>query len=123
MAKTVTVCVIDDDHLVRQTMCQALQSAGFQTVEAADGNEGLAVLETSKATIAVIDIIMPSREGLDVIVEASQRFPQLKILAISGGGQMGPTDYLELAHQLGAHDTLAKPFRNADLLDKVRRLA
>jgi DNA-binding NtrC family response regulator len=123
MNKTVTVCVIDDDHLVRRTMCEALETAGFTTVEAADGNAGIKAIETSKADIAVIDIIMPSREGLDVIVEATQRFPQLKILAVSGGGQMGPTDYLELAHQLGAHDTLAKPFRNADFVEKVKRLA
>lgn len=122
MGKKVTVCVIDDDHLVRRTMCEALESAGFVTVEAGDGDEGLAAIERSKANVAVIDIIMPSREGLDVIVEATRRFPQLKILAISGGGQMGPTDYLELAHQLGAHDTLAKPFRNADFVDKVKRL-
>jgi CheY-like chemotaxis protein len=122
MAKTITVCVIDDDHLVRRTMCEALQSAGYATVEAADGNEGIAVIERTNPSVAVIDIIMPSREGLDVIVEATQRFPQLKILAVSGGGQMGPTDYLELARQLGAHDTLAKPFRNAEFLDRIKHL-
>lgn len=123
MGKSATVCVIDDDLLVRKTMCNALEAAGFLTVEAEDGVQGLEAIERTRARIAVVDIIMPTREGLDIIVEATRRFPDLKVLAVSGGGRVGPTDYLELALQLGAHDTLAKPFRNADLVEKVKRLA
>jgi DNA-binding NtrC family response regulator len=122
MGKSATVCVIDDDQLVRKTICNALEAAGFLTVEAEDGIQGLAVIERSGARVAVIDIIMPTREGLDVIVDATRRFPELKVLAVSGGGRMGATDYLELALQLGAHDTLAKPFRNAELVKKVSQL-
>jgi DNA-binding response OmpR family regulator len=57
-----------------------------------------------------------------VIVDATRRFPDLKVLAVSGGGQVEPREYLDLALQLGAHDALAKPFHNADLVGKVRRL-
>src|SRR6185436_12102121 len=55
MGKSATVCVIDDDQMVRRTMCNALDAAGFVTVEAEDGIEGLATIERSKARIAVID--------------------------------------------------------------------
>jgi DNA-binding NtrC family response regulator len=123
MGKAATVCVIDDDQLVRRTICNALEAAGFLTVEAEDGIQGLKAIERTQARIAVIDIIMPTREGLDVIVDATRRFPELKVLAVTGGGQVGPTDYLELALQLGAHDALAKPFRNAELVKRVSRLA
>ncbi len=123
MGKSAAVCAIDDDQLVRRTICNALEAAGFLTVEAEDGIAGLNVIERTQASVAVIDIVMPTREGLDVIVDATRRFPALKILAASGGGRATPTDYLEIALQLGAHDALAKPFRNTELVRKVTRLA
>jgi len=123
MGKSKVVCVIDDDDLVRRTISDVLKGAGFETVEAEDGDAGLNLIESSKAHVAVIDIVMPIREGHDVIVDATRRFPALKVLAVSGGGLSGPKDYLELAQQLGAHDVLAKPFRNAELVEKVKRLA
>jgi DNA-binding response OmpR family regulator len=123
MGKATVVCVIDDDELVRRTISDVLKGAGFETVEAEDGNTGLDLIESSKAGIAVIDIVMPVREGHDVIVDATRRFPALKVLAVSGGGSVEPKEYLELAQQLGAHDVLAKPFRNADLIAKIKNLA
>jgi DNA-binding response OmpR family regulator len=122
MGQKPVVCVIDDNDLVRTTICNALREAGFETVEAEDGIAGLKVIAESKARIAVIDIVMPVREGHDVIVDATRRFPDLKVLAVSGGGMAGPKEYLELALQLGAHDALAKPFRNAELVKKVKAL-
>jgi DNA-binding response OmpR family regulator len=122
MGKPPVVCVIDDNELVRRTICNALRDAGFDTVEAEDGVAGLRVIAESDARVAVIDIVMPVREGHDVIVDATRKFPHLKVLAVSGGGTVGPTEYLELALQLGAHDALAKPFRNAELVKKVRKL-
>jgi DNA-binding response OmpR family regulator len=123
MGTSATVCVIDDDELVRRTICSALEAAGYATVQAEDGIEGLKTIERTNARVAVIDIIMPSREGLDIIVEATRRFPSLKILAVSGGGRIGPTEYLEMALQLGAHDMLSKPFHNKDLIQKVKQLS
>jgi DNA-binding response OmpR family regulator len=122
MSKAAVVCVIDDNELVRRTICAALQAAGFETVEAEDGIVGLEAIAASQAKVAVIDIVMPTRAGHDVIVDATRRFPDLKVLAVSGGGTVEPQEYLDLALQLGAHDALSKPFRNAELVAKVRRL-
>lgn len=122
MGQKPVVCVIDDNDLVRTTICNALHEAGFETVEAEDGITGLKVIAESKACVAIIDIVMPVREGHDVIVDATRQFPDLKVLAVSGGGIAGAEEYLDLALQLGAHDALAKPFRNAELVKKVRRL-
>lgn len=123
MNKSAVVCVIDDDDLVRQTICRTLNDAGFETVDAEDGVTGLKVIESSKARVAVIDIVMPTRAGHDVIVDASRKFPDLKILAVSGGGTAEPGEYLELALQLGAHDVLEKPFHPAELVKKIKGLA
>ncbi|HVP85596.1 MAG TPA: response regulator [Rhizomicrobium sp.] len=116
------ICVIDDDESVRQTVGRILRGAGYAVVEAKDGEVGLRVVEREMPAMIVTDIVMPNREGIETIREAKQRFPSIPIIAISGGGRLGPDGFLELAVKLGADDCLAKPFRPAELLDKVSRL-
>ncbi|HEY4125288.1 MAG TPA: response regulator [Rhizomicrobium sp.] len=116
------ICVIDDDESVRQTVGRILRNAGHAVVEAKDGEMGLRVIERTLPAMIITDIVMPNREGIETIREAKQRFPTIPIIAISGGGRLGPDGFLELALKLGADDCLAKPFRPAELLDKVGRL-
>jgi DNA-binding response OmpR family regulator len=123
MGQKSVVCVVDDDDLVRRMMCSVLEAAGFQVLEASGGVEGLKQIEREKPAVVVLDIIMPDREGLDIVLEVTRRSPQTKILAVSGGGRSGSRDYLEMALQLGAHDVLAKPFGNKALAAKVLQLA
>ncbi len=64
----------------------------------------------------VIDIIMPEREGVETIIEIRARRPNIKIIALSGGGRMGPDMFLNLASTFGAYELLKKPIKLADLL-------
>jgi DNA-binding response OmpR family regulator len=113
------VCLIDDDHDVRRTLRNHLESDGFKVVEGSNGHEGLRLLEHHPCKIAVIDLIMPEKEGLSTILEIKSRFPHLRILAISGRD----VQYLKLATELGADETLSKPLHMATFLAAVRRLA
>jgi DNA-binding response OmpR family regulator len=117
------ICVIDDDALVRRTICSQLANAGFETIEAANGEEGLNLIRQTNALVAIVDIIMPEREGLSTIQEMKQSHPDTRVLAISGGGFGDARRYLEFAQELGADDTLMKPFHAQELIDRVTKLA
>lgn len=117
------VCVIDDDEHVRATLAEILRRSGYDVVLASDGDVGLQMVETKRPDIVVTDIVMPNREGIETIREIRSRFPNVRILAMSGGGSKSTsTDFLELAYALGADDVLAKPFRMAELLHKMGKL-
>jgi len=123
MTNQTLICVVDDDTAVRTMMCRQLDAAGFATIQAATGLEAIEVLRRSEPAVAIIDIIMPDQEGLSTITQIRREWPHIRILAVSGGGRGAADDYLNYASELGADDALAKPFREADFLERVRRLA
>ena len=99
-------------------MVRQLESDGYKVLEASNGHEGLRLLEHHACEIAVVDMIMPEKEGLSTILEIKSRFAHVRILAITGRDPQ----YLKLAAELGADGTLSKPMHSATLLDAVRKL-
>ena len=65
---------------------------------------------------------MPEKEGVETILDVRKKYPDLKIIAISGGGRLGPTNYLRLAKATGAHYTLTKPFTHDELFLAINDL-
>jgi DNA-binding response OmpR family regulator len=116
-----TILIIDDDALVRDTIVRVLRRKGYQTLVAPDGLRGLSVLRAEQPDLVITDIIMPDKEGLETIRDIRKERPDLPILAVSGGGRLGNTDYLKVASMLGANQILAKPFGPSELLDRVER--
>ena len=110
------VLVVDDEPLMRRTLRSALEAAGHQVEEAKDGNEGLQKFSEIAPDLVITDIVMPDREGVETIGQLRRLDPDVPIIAMSGGGSVGGTLFLELAEQLGATRTVAKPIRNAELL-------
>ena len=113
------VLVIDDETAVRAFIRQTLEAEGYQVSEATDGEEGLTALQTTSADLIITDIFMPNKEGIETIWTVHKQFPQIKILAISGGGKHKLTHSLPEALQFGAHHTLAKPFTPNELAEAV----
>ncbi len=116
---TKKVLIIDDEEFVRLTLGQILKKAGFDVIDAANGELGLRKLRQQPVDLVITDIIMPEKEGIETIMDIRRDFPDLPIVAISGGGRSGNTDFLKVARALGATETLQKPFRVNEVLQAV----
>ncbi len=113
------VLIIDDNDAVRGTIARLLELAGYETVSAGDGNEGLVRMRQDRPDLIITDIIMPVKEGIETIRQILVEQPCAKIIANSGGGRHGNMDFLEAARKLGAIDVIEKPFDPDDLVQRV----
>ncbi len=109
------VCAIDDDPLMLEHLAEMLNGLGFQVVTAVDVETGLKLVREQGSDAAVIDILMPDRDGLNFIMEIRLTRPDLRIVAITGGGRVGAGPLLKMANGLGADMTLVKPFSASEL--------
>lgn len=113
------ILVIDDEDQTRNMLLQVLQRAGHEVVTARDGSEGLQLYHTTLADLIITDILMPEKEGLETIIELRREFPNVKIIAMSGGGHKGNLNFLQAAKRLGAQRTLQKPFHLQEVIQLV----
>jgi DNA-binding response OmpR family regulator len=114
------VLVMDDDAVLRGALRVALEAAGYEVLDAADGDAGLRLHRMHGADLVLVDVFMPERDGLEVIRALRTAIPRPKIVAISGGGRIGDLDVLRAAAALGAARTLQKPFEPHVLLAAIR---
>jgi CheY-like chemotaxis protein len=112
------ILIADDDPLLRRTLVDMLGAAA-DVIEAADGAEAVRLAVERQPDVALIDLVMPKLDGLDAIRRLRTTCPDLKIIAISGGGRNRYLDILDLADRLGADAVLAKPFSPRQLLQLI----
>jgi len=116
------ILVVDDEEQMRRVLKQMLESAGYQVSEAPDGKVALWISKVSPADLTITDLIMPEKEGIETIRELKRDFPEVRVIAISGGGKVGAELYLDMARELGIDRTLEKPFKKEDLLKAVKEV-
>lgn len=116
------ILVIDDDWQMRKVINEILSQAGYEVENAANGEIGVNIHRQDPVNLVITDLIMPEKEGIETISELRHDFPELKIIAISGGGRTGVNGYLSAAKTIGADRTLSKPFQLEQLLDAVKEL-
>jgi CheY-like chemotaxis protein len=96
-----------------------LEDVGHQIQEASDGKEALESFRKQRPDLVVTDLVMPNKEGIEMILELRRCCRDIKIIAMSGGGRNNADDYLILAKRFGACFTLTKPFTNQDMIEAV----
>jgi DNA-binding NtrC family response regulator len=116
------ILLIDDDHHILLMVKKMLERAGFEVDLASNGNEGLELFKSMHADLVITDIIMPEKEGLETIREMRRLQPDLKIIAMSGGGKISADNYLETAKIFGASTILEKPFSQKTMILAVTDL-
>jgi DNA-binding response OmpR family regulator len=114
--------LVDDNQELLGIQCEFLRMAGHEVATACNGNEAIGQAAKEKFDLMITDIIMPDKDGIEVIVALRKSMPGLKVIAISGGGRLNAKDYLGIAEKLGAAATMAKPFSGSELVATVERV-
>jgi CheY-like chemotaxis protein len=113
------ILVIDDNASVRKVITLMLEGGGHTVVGAKDGTEGMRAFVAGSPDLVICDIIMPDKDGIEIIREMQRTRPGTRIIAMTGGGRFTNLDFLKMARAFGAVDTLAKPIDPDDLVTRV----
>ncbi|MBI4873796.1 MAG: response regulator, partial [Acidobacteria bacterium] len=110
------ILIADDEAAVRGLLRTILEAGGYEVLEAADGKQALEQARAGGVGLVITDLVMPEKEGLELILALRKEAPGAGIIAISGafGGE-----FLKVAQLMGAHAVLAKPVSAKSLLAKV----
>ncbi|MFT5699290.1 MAG: DNA-binding NtrC family response regulator [Desulforhopalus sp.] len=114
------ILIIDDDYRIRNLFRMWLEREGFEVFEAENGMEGVKIQRQNPMDFIVCDLIMPVQEGIETITEIKNEFPDIGIIAISGGGKIGPDSYLSVAKHLGAWRVFTKPIDMRLMVETIK---
>lgn len=115
------VLMIEGDLDLLQAMSAEFEAAGYTVSAAGDGDEGIWLFGRGGHDLVITDVVLPGRDGLEVIAAIRRLRPRTKVIAISGSFRSGPEEYLKVARYVGADATLAKPFALEALIALARR--
>ena len=116
------ILVVDDDQPILIIVDDALNN-DYEVFTAENVADAEKIVADHAIDLLITDLVMPEKNGIDMIMEFKKSHPDMVVLAISGGGGItGRYDYLPIAKLVGAAETLKKPFTIAELRDAVKRL-
>ncbi len=114
------ILVIDDDDSIRHLLREILEMNGHEVWDAADGRAGVSLYRRSPVDLIITDILMPEKDGVELIMELKEYFPEVRIVAMSGGGRgLDAAFNLRMAQDFGALRVLVKPFSSMDVVETV----
>jgi DNA-binding response OmpR family regulator len=117
------ILIIEDDKILSNLLEKKLGTAGYEVATAADGEEGLALLRSYKPDLVLLDIIMPQKNGLEVMEEMNKdpeiHPEKIPVIIISNSGQPVEIDKIL---SLGAKDYLVKAeFNPQEVIEKIKK--
>ncbi len=115
------IVIVEDDEQLRNMLKLSFEMEGYQVLGLRDGSE-IEFIRPDQIDLVITDLLMPQKDGLQIIRELKSVRPELKMIAISGGGKIGHEGFLEAAAKLGADLAIPKPFERKDLVREVNKL-
>jgi two-component system, OmpR family, response regulator len=112
------ILIVDDDAHIRELVRVFLRNDGFEVIEAADGLAALSILDSTKADLAVIDVMMPKMDGWELCQELKASF-DIPVLMLTAKGE---TSQKLKGFQLGTDDYLVKPFEPLEMVARIKAL-
>jgi len=116
------ILIIDDEPVIGSMLKKVFEREGYNVIVASNGEEGMKLYKEKQPDIVITDLILPGKEGIQIIMELRKEDPNLPIIGMSGGGYIDPDSYLHLAKSLGANAVFAKPIKIEELLNIVKTL-
>jgi CheY-like chemotaxis protein len=114
-----TILVAEDESLVREMLEDALQNDGYRVITAEDGHQAQKLLEKYSVDLVVTDLIMPERDGLELLIMVRDNYPKIPVIVITAPSNQV---YLPAAKRLGAAYCFEKPLVLSDLLAAIQGL-
>jgi CheY-like chemotaxis protein len=114
-----SILIVDDEPGIRELLGLMLQACGHTVATAEDGIQAPKIMASRPIDVVITDLLMPERDGLEFITELRKKYPNVKIIAMSGGGHIARDSYLRIAKSFGAHILLEKPFSQSDVMGAV----
>ncbi|MBF0379713.1 MAG: response regulator [Magnetococcales bacterium] len=116
------ILIIDDDTKFLEMLAWMLGTEGFKVTAVSNGDQGIKIINQQAVDLLITDMLMPDKEGVELIQEIRGGFPDLPIIAMSGGVSGSSTDTMfMMAKRLGAQEVLAKPFSKDEVLMAIRK--
>jgi DNA-binding response OmpR family regulator len=116
MAAPARIVVVEDEQAIRRGIVDALRISGYEVVEAADGARGLEEAVRLRVDLVLLDLLLPKRDGLDVLAEVRKLRPTLPVIILTARGS---EDDRVRGLKMGADDYVVKPFSARELLARV----
>ena len=110
------ILVVDDSADVTTSLKLLLEQCGYEVETARDGAAALALQSERSFSAVITDIFMAGIEGMETIARFKAQWPEVRVIAMSGGGARAKDSYLEAALQIGADAAVQKPFTLRTLL-------
>lgn len=114
------ILLVEDDDLVCRSLRMTLEAYGHAVESFADGRKAVELLRQQGGfDVVITDILMPDMDGLELIRAVRGLAPDIRVIAMSGGGRRGNQDFLQFASTFGADVVLSKPFTGEALMDAL----
>jgi len=116
------IILIDDDEDFRKLIKSILEDHNYLVIEVDSGKKALEILKSTQFDLAIIDIVMPGMDGVELVKKIINLYPSLQIVGTTGGVNILDKDNLHPPSFTLFHGFLFKPFSSLQLLNTVKRL-